>query len=177
MKRAIIVSGCESCGNRAVWKAINHTTPKRFKMAEGNPDFRKISEPDAEAVIYFRSIPHGGQLDLGPFITHLKDERGRKDVTLVIPSRDPMATAVSLVERERAVNVGAGLAYWRNAWKYLMEVIQHHGVNFYLANYESLATGHAPTVAMMDALGLGPSSVTAPHVVENRNEPRLKAWK
>lgn len=138
MKRAFIVCGPESCGNRIL---------TRILVAAGCYGDGKISqrldykEPAADLIVWARSFPHAGRWpNLVKMIAKL--EMQGYEVTALVPTRDWFATAISQVEAMHVPTLEWSDHNQQAAYKRIFAELDTAGVPFIVVHYDSLV--HRP---------------------------------
>jgi hypothetical protein len=135
VKRAFLVYGPESSGNRLVTRLLvacgcygdgTHTQ----RLNEGPPD------TDLD-IVWFRSVPYAR---VWPNLVDQIDQVKRYgyEPIILILSRDVYATAQSQIRVGHAKSLEAAYRSIQAAYKIIFDAITHHNVDYVMVSYESL---------------------------------------
>lgn len=152
MKRAYLVCGPESSGNRLTLSILQAAGCKpHTKQAE--PRWQSL-KPEGDTISLMRSMPHGGKWDcIKGLLNHL-ESFGYQVVTLV-PVRDITCIVSSQVSIRYTKDQEAGMEKVRRAYSHVLNALIQSKAEFYLVPYESLVL-HPKQAAnsLLSVLGL-----------------------
>lgn len=135
MKRAFLVSGPESSGNRLVLSLLEESGCVNL-TADAEPDWNAL-QPEGETIALMRSMPHGGRWDsIWRLVRHI--ESFGYTTTVLVPVRDNHCVADSQAEIKYAESYEDGLARVSRAYSHVIGACVLARLDYHLVPYESL---------------------------------------
>lgn len=153
MKRGYLVLGPESTGTR-MWTRVLMSCGCWGDDGHGQRLDRMAVPKEAQAVVWRRSLPHGGQWpDIVSMVGRLRE--AGYTVRALVCTRDWSATLLSQVGNSHAQNLEMAEENLRRAYPYAFTGLQAAGVPFVVASYESLVRlGPVMLAPLLARLGL-----------------------
>lgn len=134
MKRAIVVTGPEGCGNRLIAAAFN--AAGCHGDGATNAEYNTNIPSEESPVVLIRSFPHG---DVWPDLISLHNTLTGRDykVTYVIPTRDFSCYARSW-QKDRPEEAEKWQHNYQRAYIDIMRAMDETKAQFLLAQYEAI---------------------------------------
>lgn len=173
MKRAFLVTGPESAGNRLLAAVLSAAGC----VGEGSTAsrFNERLPFDEDPAVVIRSMPHGG--DWYPVEMLLSTLRRRGyEVTVLVTTRDPVALARSQVANGHQPSEDDAHVAVCRAYDEIFDGLRHSQEISHLVPYESVTSEDPNAIpALLELLGLRPVGLASvevdglPRPIENQN--------